>query len=131
MATRTLTPFRVEDQRLAELAKVLSHPARVEILRILAERQSCVCGEVVEVLPLAQATVSQHLKELKQAGLVSGTVDGPYSCYCLNPAGLAELQTLMQQLWSALGQPINQAQTATPSLQVCATDCCAPATSQH
>jgi DNA-binding transcriptional ArsR family regulator len=115
---------------LAELAKVLSHPARVEILRILAERQGCVCGEVVEVLPLAQATVSQHLKELKQAGLVSGTVEGPYSCYCLNPAGLAELQTLLQQLWSALGQPIDPGKAATDSPEARTTNCCAPAATQ-
>ena len=116
MATRTLTPFRVEDQRLAELAKVLSHPARIEILRILAERQSCVCGEVVEVLPLAQATVSQHLKELKQAGLIQGTVEGPYSCYCLNPEGMAELQTLLSGLWQVLG---NSAQAAMQPAAAC------------
>ena len=77
--------------RLAEAAKALGHPARLAILRTLAERGTCVCGEVVEELPLAQATVSQHLKALKAAGLVRGEVDGPRSCYCVDAAALREV----------------------------------------
>ena len=77
--------------RLAEAARGLGHPARLAILQTLAARETCVCGELVEALPLAQATVSQHLKALKAAGLVRGEVDGPRSCYCLDGAALREL----------------------------------------
>jgi len=80
------------DQRLAEKLKALGHPARLEILRTLASRGRCVCGEVVDVMPLAQATVSQHLKILKEAGLVCGQIDGRNSCYCLDPQGIATLR---------------------------------------
>ncbi len=69
---------------VADFVKALGHPARVAILKVLAQRQTCICGEIVEVLPLAQSTVSQHLKELLNAGLIQGTVDGPKSCYCIN-----------------------------------------------
>jgi len=86
------------DERLAELARALSHPARVAIVRHLAERGTCVCGEIVDVLPLAQATVSQHLKVLKEAGLVQGEVDGPRTCYCVNPETVKRFQSLVAQL---------------------------------
>jgi DNA-binding transcriptional ArsR family regulator len=62
----------------------MSHPARIAILKVLAQRNECICGEVVEELPLAQSTVSQHLKELKKAGLIQGSVEGPRSYYCIN-----------------------------------------------
>ncbi|HEV3249372.1 MAG TPA: metalloregulator ArsR/SmtB family transcription factor, partial [Puia sp.] len=65
-------------------AKALSHPARIAILKVLSQKNECICGEIVEVLPLAQSTISQHLKELRIAGLIDGTVDGPRSCYCIN-----------------------------------------------
>lgn len=84
MAQNKKTEFSPADQKMADLAKVLGHPARIAILRILAERQTCICGEIVEVLPLAQSTVSQHLKELLQADLIQGSVDGLKSCYCIN-----------------------------------------------
>ena len=70
--------------RLAALADALSHPARLAILQTLAAKKSCVCGEVVEVLPLAQSTVSQHLKELRDSGLIRGEIDGARSCYCID-----------------------------------------------
>jgi DNA-binding transcriptional ArsR family regulator len=76
--------FTVRDNRLARYAKALGHPARVAILRLLAKRQSCVCGDIVEELPISQSTVSQHLKELKEAGLIQGEIDGPRVCYCIN-----------------------------------------------
>lgn len=76
--------FEKSDVRISEIAKVLSHPARLEILRILAKRNVCICGEIVEVLPLSQSTVSQHLKELKAIGIVDGEVEGVKSCYCIN-----------------------------------------------
>lgn len=85
-------------ERLAGLAWALAHPARVRIVRLLLSRENCVCGEIVDELPLAQSTVSQHLKILKQSGLVQGEVDGPKVCYCINPAKLQELKTLVGAL---------------------------------
>ena len=76
--------FTTKDVELAMLAKAMSNPARVAILRELVSRERCICGEIVEILPLAQATVSQHLKELKEMGLIKGTVEGVTSCYCIN-----------------------------------------------
>src|SRR5512144_2948852 len=73
-----------KEHNLAAFAKAMSHPARIAILKVLAQKNECICGEIVDVLPLAQSTVSQHLKELKNAGLIQGTLDGPRSCYCIN-----------------------------------------------
>jgi len=84
MAIHKKDAFIQKEQDLAEFAKALAHPARIAILKVLAQRNECICGELVDVLPLAQSTVSQHLKELKNAGLITGTVDGPRSCYCIN-----------------------------------------------
>ncbi|MBI5515591.1 MAG: winged helix-turn-helix transcriptional regulator [Deltaproteobacteria bacterium] len=83
------------DEELAQLAKALGHPARVRILRILVRREACICGDIVEELPLAQSTVSQHLKVLKDAGLIRGEVDGPRVCYCIEPRGLRRLKALV------------------------------------
>ena len=76
--------FTAEQSRIAELAKAFAHPARVAILQLLAQRKTCVCGDLVDVLPLAQATVSQHLKELKRIGIIKGDIDPPRVCYCIN-----------------------------------------------
>src|SRR5690348_2915728 len=84
MAVHKREEFGKKDQGLANFAKAIAHPARIAILKVLAQRQECICGEIVEVLPLAQSTVSQHLKELQKAGLINGTIDGPRSCYCIN-----------------------------------------------
>ena len=84
MAIHKKDAFMQKEQDLAEFAKALAHPARIAILKVLAQHNECICGEIVDVLPLAQSTVSQHLKELKKAGLITGTVDGPRSCYCIN-----------------------------------------------
>lgn len=86
------------DEELAALAKALGHPARVQIVRLLLRKSACICGDIVEELPLAQSTVSQHLKVLKEAGLVRGEVDGPRVCYCIEPAGLARLRALVAGL---------------------------------
>lgn len=88
MAQSKSDQFATDEIQLAAWSKALSHPARLAVLKVLAERKACICGEIVEVLPLAQATVSQHLKALKEAGLVKGTIDGPRSCYCLDPETL-------------------------------------------
>lgn len=82
----------IDDGELSRLCKALGHPIRIRILRILRARESCVCGELVEELPLAQSTISQHLKVLKDAGLVIGEIDGPRRCYCIAPDALARLQ---------------------------------------
>jgi ArsR family transcriptional regulator len=86
------------DEEVAKLAWAIAHPARVRILRILLDRAACVCGELVDQLPLAQSTVSQHLKILKEAGLVQGEIDGPKVCYCVNPVGLTRLKELVSEL---------------------------------
>ena len=83
------------DEELATLAKAIGHPARVRILRILVRRNACICGDIVDELPLAQSTVSQHLKVLKDAGLVRGDVDGPRVCYCIEPRALRRLKALV------------------------------------
>ncbi len=86
------------DGQLAELAKAVGHPARVQILRPLSRRTSCMCGEIVEELPLAQSTVSQHLKILKEAGLIRGEIDGPRVCYWVEPRALRRLKALVAAL---------------------------------
>ncbi len=83
---------------LAQLAWAVAHPARVRILRLLIARDTCVCGEIVGQMPLAQSTVSQHLKILKQAGLVHGEVDGPKVCYCIDRTRLEQLKSLIAAL---------------------------------
>ena len=84
--------------QLARLAKALGHPARVAIVRLLMKREACMCGEIVEELPLAQSTVSQHLKQLKEAGLIRGEVDGPRVCYCVDEGSIALLKSLVGRL---------------------------------
>ena len=86
-------------ESLAGVCKALSHPARLAILQTLANRGSCICGEIVESIPLSQATVSQHLKVLKDAGLITGEVDGPRSCYCIDNAAMGELREKFGQLF--------------------------------
>ena len=108
MAYRKDVEFTEADQRLAETAKALSHPARIAILRVLAERGTCICGELVDELPLAQSTVSQHLKALKEAGLIQGEIEGPRTCYCIDwdvftsaVTGLIKLTAGMQKCQDA------------------------------
>ena len=86
------------DEELALLAKAVGHPARVQILRLLVRREACICGDIVDELPLAQSTVSQHLKVLKDAGLIRGEVDGPRVCYCVEPRALRRLKSLVGSL---------------------------------
>ena len=83
------------DEELANLAKALGHPARVQIMRLLVRREACICGDIVDELPLAQSTVSQHLKVLKGVGLIRGDIDGPRVCYCVEPRVLRRLKALV------------------------------------
>jgi ArsR family transcriptional regulator len=86
------------DEELATLTKALGHPARVQIMRLLVRREACICGDIVDELPLAQSTVSQHLKVLKEAGLIRGEIDGPRTCYCVEPRALRRLKALVGSL---------------------------------
>jgi ArsR family transcriptional regulator len=88
-------------EHLAHSFKALSHPARLMILHTLAKRGTCICGEIVEVMPLSQATVSQHLKVLKEAGLISGELDGQKSCYCINGETIRDLRKRFETLFGA------------------------------
>jgi ArsR family transcriptional regulator len=85
-------------ERLSALCKALGHPARVRIVEVLLEVDTCVCGDIAARLPLAQSTVSQHLKVLKEAGIVEGVIDGPYTCYGLKRGALAELRDAVAEL---------------------------------
>lgn len=87
---------------LAAVARALAHPGRLQLLEAIAARRSCVCGELVEMMPLAQSTVSQHLKELKEAGLVHGIVDGPRTCYCVDAGRLAAVGATFARMFARL-----------------------------
>jgi ArsR family transcriptional regulator, arsenate/arsenite/antimonite-responsive transcriptional repressor len=95
--------------RTAGLAKSLSHPVRLRILQILAARKGCVCGGLVEILPLAQSTISQHLGELRNAGLIRGQVDGPRVCYCLDAKVVAEALAAFKDVLGRLCEPCRDA----------------------
>ena len=86
------------DEELSTMAKAVGNPARVQILRLLARRDTCICGDIVDELPLAQSTVSQHLKVLKDAGLIRGEIDGPRVCYCIEPRALRRFKSLVASL---------------------------------
>ncbi len=102
MAVKKTGEFTQQEQDLSAFAKALAHPARIAILKILAEQNECICGKIVEVLPLAQSTVSQHLKELKNAGLIDGSIDGPKSCYCINWKAFEKFNAAFNSLFSTL-----------------------------
>lgn len=84
---------------LAGLAKALAHPARVAILQFVATQRTCICGDIVDSLPLSQSTVSQHLKELKSAGLIKGEVDGPSICYCIDEKNWQRAKVVLMDLF--------------------------------
>lgn len=98
-ATKT-TVFTEQQNRTADYAKALAHPARVAILQFLARRNACVCGDIVDELPLSQSTVSQHLKELKRIGVVRGAVEGPSVCYCIDPEGWQRMRAVLGDMLS-------------------------------
>lgn len=93
--------FSVKDNRVARYAKALAHPARVAILKLLATKATCQCGDIVEELPLSQSTVSQHLKELKAAGLIKGEIEGARVCYCIDDKEWKAAQDCLQQLFDS------------------------------
>lgn len=94
--TEGFTKAQVE---LAAMTKALGHPARIAILQFLAARKACVCGDIVDEMPLSQSTVSQHLKELKNAGLIKGDIDGPSVCYCIDEKNWNKVQKNLSELF--------------------------------
>lgn len=98
--------FTVKQNKLARYAKALSHPARVAIVELLLKKQACVCGDIVDELPLSQSTVSQHLKELKEAGLIKGDIEGVKVCYCIDEK---EWQQAKQYLATFFNTPLQKA----------------------
>jgi ArsR family transcriptional regulator, arsenate/arsenite/antimonite-responsive transcriptional repressor len=89
--------YTARQNRIADLAKALAHPARVAILEFLASKDTCICGDIVEELPLSQATVSQHLAELKRVGLIKGEFEGPRVCYCIDKKSWEDAKQLLSQ----------------------------------
>ena len=99
--TKNISPgldTQKETELFAELCKALGHPARVMIINYLKRIDRCLCGDIVEMLPLAQSTVSQHLKCLKKAGLIKGEVEGPKTCYCLDRTMLKKFTRMAETL---------------------------------
>ena len=100
MALSKKEEFDTNDIWLADVAKSLSHPARIRILKILTEMNVCMCGDIVELLPLSQSTVSQHLKELKRVGLIQGDIEGPKVCYCISNKMLQKAKKELDKLFN-------------------------------
>jgi DNA-binding transcriptional ArsR family regulator len=103
-ATKT-KDYSAQELSIAKYAKALSHPARVAILNLLLKKQSCICGTIVDELPLSQSTVSQHLKELKEAGLIKGDIDGVSVCYCIDEKEWNKAKTQLGQLFDKMTAP--------------------------
>ena len=93
--------FSIKDNRVAAYAKALAHPARVAILKMLVRRQACICGDIVEEIPLSQSTVSQHLKELKEAGLIKGDIEGARICYCIDEEEWKAAKNALAELFTS------------------------------
>lgn len=102
MGTSKIFNYVEQDAVIAKYAKALSHPARVAILQLLLNKQACICGDIVEELPIAQSTVSQHLKALKEAGLIKGNIEGVAVCYCINEAEWHKAQAAFQHFFSQI-----------------------------
>ena len=101
MGITKTTGFTPETNEMAEILKALGHPARLEIVKILMKSSTCICGEIVEILPLAQSTVSKHLSELKKASIIKGTISGNNICYCLNEKTIQNIQIFIDTIASS------------------------------
>lgn len=99
--------FTTEQNKLAVVAKAFAHPARIAILQYLLSTNQCITGDLVNELGLAQATISQHLKELKSLGIIKGTVEGTSVCYCIDQSKWKEVEQLMQSFFASY-QPTNE-----------------------
>ena len=102
MAISKSEEFTKIENKISDWAKALSHPARIKILKILAQKNVCMCGDIVDLMPLAQATVSQHLKELKRVGFIKGEIEGPKICYCLDYSNVTEAQKKLNELFDGI-----------------------------
>lgn len=102
MAKAKKEEFTKKEVQLSELAKALAHPARIRILNILFENNICMTGDIVNLLPLSQSTVSQHLLELKKVGLIIGEIEGPKTCYCLDNKVVEEASFNLNKLFSKI-----------------------------
>lgn len=102
MAYSKKEEFSVDEIQMAKYAKALAHPARIAIIKMLAKKNSCICNELVEKLPLSQSTVSQHLKELKTAGLIKGETDGPRMCYCLDEKACKHANAFFENIFKIM-----------------------------
>lgn len=102
MGATNTTHFTENQNSIATIAKALAHPARVAIVEYLLTVHTCICGDIVNVLPLAQPTVSQHLKELKNAGIIKGTIEGNAICYCVNEQAIVQLQQYFATIFTKL-----------------------------
>ncbi len=100
MGTTKSNLFSNTENRIAELAKAIGHPARVAILKFLAKQKGCFCGDLVDELPLSQSTISQHLKALKEAGIITGNLEGKSTSYCINTKTWKETSQLLTSLFS-------------------------------
>ncbi len=107
MGTTKTENFTQQQLRLAQLAKALGHPARIAILEFLIRKNECICGDIVDELPLSQSTVSQHLKELKDAGIIKGEISGVKTCYCINEKVWKEVQLLINIFFDSLSERNN------------------------
>lgn len=102
MAVAKKEDFSLKSNIIAKYAKALAHPARVAIIHLLLKKQACYCGNIVEELPLSQSTVSQHLRELKEAGLIEGEIEGAKVCYCINEKEWAIASKYFTELFAAV-----------------------------
>ncbi len=104
MGTTKTTQFTANQNRKAELYKALGHPARIAIIEFLINQDSCVCGDIVDELPLSQSTISQHLKELKKAGIIKGDIEGVKTCYCIDDKVWSELDDICRLFMSSFSE---------------------------
>jgi ArsR family transcriptional regulator len=105
MKTAITKAYSEQELSIAKYTKALAHPARVAILNVLLKKQACICGDIVDELPLSQSTVSQHLKELKAAGLIKGTIDGVSVCYCIDEKEWSKANSSLGQLFDKMNMP--------------------------
>jgi predicted transcriptional regulator len=102
MGTTKSDYFSLEQNEISNLFKALGHPARIAIIEYLLKAKSCICGDIVNELPLAQPTISQHLKELKSVGIIQGSIEGKTICYCLNPEIIYHLESIIGRIASEI-----------------------------
>lgn len=102
MGSSKTSSFGARENRIADIAKALAHPARIAILEFLARQDACMCGDIVDQLPLSQSTVSQHLAELKRVGLIKGEIEGPRVCYCIDATAWEEARTMMASFLTSI-----------------------------